>query len=74
MSLYWSTPLEVSQVKDQEVIQPEFSITTSKYIHLILNNAWSMELSHRSFTPDDVWYIESKFVNTFFQINENYIR
>ena len=47
-------PFKFLKIEDQQVVEPEFSITASEDIHLISDDARSMELPHRRFTIDTV--------------------
>ena len=66
-----TTPFKVIQIKDQKIIQPEFTITTTENVHLVGNNTGGVKLSHMCLTHDDTWNIESQIIHPFFQINEN---
>ena len=66
-----TTPLETIKIKDEEIIQPKLTITTSKDVHLVVNYARGVELSHRSFSSDNAGNIEAQLVHSLLQIYEN---
>ena len=66
-----TTPLETIKIKDEEIIEPKLAITTSKDVHLVVNYARGVELSHRSFSSDNTWNIEAQLVHSLLQIYEN---
>lgn len=70
----WPTPFKTIEIKYKQIIKPEFTITTTKNEHLIVDYTTGMELAHWSFSSDDARNIETEFVNTFFQIDEYHIR
>jgi hypothetical protein len=75
-SLSWdrSAPLKSVQIKDQQVIEPELAVATTKYEHLVVDNARGMELSHWCLSSDNARDIETEFLNSFLEIDEYNIR
>jgi hypothetical protein len=71
LSWHWPTPFESIKVKNQQVIQPELAIATTKYEHLVIDNAWGMELSHWRLSSDNARNIEAKLLNSFLEVNKN---
>ena len=70
----WSRPFKVVQVKHEQLIEPVLAVTTSKHKHLVVYNARCVELAHRSLASDNLWNIETQFIDALFQIDENDIR
>lgn len=67
----WPTPLELLEVKHEQVIEPELTITTTKDKHLVVDDARSVELTHWSFSSDDAWNVKDKLVDTLLEINKD---
>jgi hypothetical protein len=59
------------EVKHEQVVEPEFSITTTKDKHLVVDDTRSVELSHWCFTSDDAWNVEDKLVDSLLEINKD---
>ena len=71
LRLNWASPLKSIKIQYQQIIEPEFAITTSENEHVVFNNTGGMKLSHGSFTSDDAGNVEAEFLYTFFQIYKN---
>ena len=73
LRLYWSAPLEVDEVEDEQVIQPVLAVSSTEDEHHVLDYAGGVELSHGCFAANDARDIEGEFLNTLFQIDENHV-
>ena len=71
-SLSWnrSAPFKSIQIKNQQIIKPELPVSTTKYEHLVVDNARGMELSHWGLSSDDARDVETQFLNSFLEINK----
>ena len=74
MSRYGAAPLEAVQVQDEQLIEPVLAVTTSKHVHLVVDNARSVELPHGRFSPDDAGDVEAQFVHSLLQVDEDHVR
>ena len=73
LRLYWSAPLEIDKVEDEQVIQPVLAVSSTEDEHHVLDYAGGVELSHGRFAANDARDIEGEFLNTLFQIDENHV-
>lgn len=62
------------QVEDEEIVEPEFAVTSAKHEHLIVDDARCVELAHGCLAANYVGNIESQFVDALFEIDEDHIR
>ena len=70
---YGPAPLELLQVKYQEVIEPVFPIPSSEDEHLIVNDRSSMKLAHGGLASNDARDIECQLVHAFPEVNVYHI-
>ena len=66
-----STPFETIEIKDKEIVEPEFAVSSSENKHLVVYNAWCMKLPHWGLSSDDAWDIETQLINSLFEVNKN---
>lgn len=61
-----SGPLQIKQVKNEQVIEPGLAVAAAEDKHQIVDDACSVELPHRGFPYDHAWNIKGKFFYSFF--------
>jgi hypothetical protein len=70
LCLYWTGPFKTIKIQNEQIIEPEFSVSTSKDKHLIVYDTRGMKLSHWCLTSDNTWNIEAEFFYSFLQVNK----
>ena len=70
-SLDGSTPLQIGQVKNEEIVEPVLAIAAPKHKHHVFYDGGRVKLPHGSFTPYDTRNVERQFFDAVFEINEN---
>lgn len=65
------TPLELVEVKHEQVVEPELAVAASKDEHLIVDDTRSVKLTHWCLAFDDAWNVEDKLVHSLLEINED---
>ena len=70
----WSTPFKAIEIEDEEIIEPELSVSTSEDKHLVVDDARGVKLTHWCLSTDDSWYVKTEFIDPFFQVDEYHIR
>ena len=73
LRLYWSAPLEVDEVEDEQVIQPVLAVSSTEDKHHVLDYTGGVELSHGCLATDDARNVEGEFLDALFQIDEYHI-
>ena len=56
---HWATPLKSIEVENEQIVEPELSIAATEHIHLVIDNARRVELSHWCLSSNYAWNIKA---------------
>ena len=66
-----AAPLKSDQVKDKQVVEPGLAVASAEHEHIIFDDRRRVKLAHRGLATNNGRYVESKFVYTLLEVDEN---
>lgn len=68
---YRPRPTKSLNIKNKQIIQPAFAISSAKNIHFTLDNISGMELSHGRFPLNILGNFKTQLLHTFSEVDED---